>query len=36
MDIYVVQPNDNIYEIAKKFGVSAEKLIQDNELKDPN
>ena len=36
MDIYVVQQNDTIYSIANKFGVSATKLIQDNELEDPN
>ena len=32
MDIYVVQPGDNINSIADRFGVSVEKLIQDNEL----
>ena len=36
MDIYVVQPNDNIYSIANQFGVSADKLIRDNELGSPN
>lgn len=30
MDIYVVQPGDNIEKIAAKYGMSAEKLIQDN------
>ncbi|MFA9376667.1 MAG: LysM peptidoglycan-binding domain-containing protein [Lachnotalea sp.] len=35
MDIYVVQPNDNIYSIAEKFGVSAQKIIIDNELSTP-
>lgn len=36
MDIYVVQPNDKIYSIAEKFGISVSKLIRDNELKNPN
>lgn len=36
MDIYVVQPNDTIYSIATKFGVSATKLIQYNEIEKPN
>jgi spore germination protein len=32
MDIYVVQPGDDINSIAYKYGVSATKLIQDNGL----
>lgn len=36
MEIYIVQPNDNINDIAKKFGVSVEKLIRDNEIDNPN
>ncbi len=35
MEIYVVQPGDTIYSIAAQFGVSAEELIQDNELASP-
>lgn len=35
MDIYVVQPGDTIDSIAQKFGVTAEKLIIDNELGEP-
>lgn len=36
MDIYVVQPGDNIYSIANSYGVSVTKLIQDNGLNNPN
>lgn len=36
MDIYVVQPNDTIEDIAKKFGVSVAKLVRDNEIEKPN
>jgi spore germination protein len=32
MNIHVVQPSDSIYSIAEMYGVSVEKLIQDNEL----
>jgi spore germination protein len=35
MDIYVVQPGDTIDSIAEKYGVTPEKLIQDNEI-DPD
>ncbi|ROR30753.1 spore germination protein [Mobilisporobacter senegalensis] len=35
MDIYVVQPGDTIDSIANMYGVSAAKLIQDNELETP-
>jgi spore germination protein len=33
MVIHVVKPGETIYTIAKLYGVTAEKLIQDNELK---
>ncbi|MFA9376669.1 MAG: LysM peptidoglycan-binding domain-containing protein [Lachnotalea sp.] len=36
MDIYIVQPDDNIHSISTKFGISAKKLIQDNGLDHPN
>lgn len=36
MEIYVVQPGDTIQSIAAQYGVSVEKLIQDNGLNDPN
>jgi spore germination protein len=36
MDIYVVQPGDTIDTIANSYGVSVDKLIQDNELTDPD
>lgn len=36
MDIYVVQPNDTVYSIAAKFDVSSKKIIQDNQLENPN
>jgi spore germination protein len=35
MDIYLVQPGDNIYSIADKYGVQAERLVQDNGLVNP-
>lgn len=35
MEIYVVQQGDTIYSIADKYGVSAAKLILDNELDYP-
>lgn len=35
MQIYVVQPNDNIDSIASDFGVSPETLIYDNQLISP-
>lgn len=35
MEIYVVQPGDNINTIADKFSVSVTKLIQDNGLVNP-
>ena len=36
MKIHVVKPGDNIYSIAQMYNVSPQKIIQDNELKDPN
>ncbi|HKL79718.1 MAG TPA: LysM peptidoglycan-binding domain-containing protein [Mobilitalea sp.] len=36
MIIYVVQPGDNIYSIAESHGVSAERLILENEISNPN
>lgn len=36
MEIYIVQQNDTIYDIAEKFGVSVQKLIQDNEIETPS
>lgn len=36
MIIYVVKKGDTIYSIANAFGVSAEKIISTNELKNPN
>ena len=36
MEIYVVQPGDTIEEIANMYGVTAEQLIRDNELPNPN
>ncbi|MDF2539100.1 MAG: hypothetical protein K0S76_2121 [Herbinix sp.] len=36
MNIYVVQPGDTIDKIADMYGVSATKLLQDNEIDNPN
>lgn len=36
MVIYIVQPGDNIFNIAAKFNVTVTKLIQDNGLQNPN
>lgn len=33
MEIYIVQPGDNIESIANKYGISIERLISDNGLK---
>jgi len=35
MNIYVVQPGDTIESIAERFGISPERIIQDNELTTP-
>lgn len=36
MEIYVVKKGDNIYSIAKKYNVSWEKIVSDNEITNPN
>lgn len=36
MDIHVVQPGDTMYRLAQQYGVSMERLIQDNQLPDPS
>jgi spore germination protein len=36
MIIHVVQPGETIYSIAKKYNVSPQKIIMDNELTTPN
>ncbi len=36
MIIHVVQPGDTIYSIAKKYNISPQKIIIDNELATPN
>lgn len=33
---YIVRPGDTLYSIAKKYGVSADTIIQDNSLKNNN
>lgn len=32
MEIYVVQPSDTLYSISRKFNISLDKMIRDNEL----
>ena len=36
MIIYVVKKGDTIYKIANEYGVSAEKIIELNELENPD
>ena len=36
MDIHVVQPGDTMYRLARQYGVSMDRLIQDNQLPDPS
>ena len=36
MDIHVVQPGDTMYQIARQYGVSMERLLQDNQLENPS
>ncbi|MEA4826948.1 MAG: LysM peptidoglycan-binding domain-containing protein, partial [Clostridium sp.] len=36
MVIHVVKPGDSIYEIGRIYGVSPDKIIADNEIKDPS
>lgn len=35
MDIHVVQPGDTMYRLAQQYGVSMERLLQDNQLENP-
>lgn len=35
MEIYIVQPGDSLYAIARRFGVSPARLASDNGLKNP-
>ena len=36
MDIHIVQPGDTIYTIADQYGVNAERLAIDNDIRDSN
>ena len=36
MDIYVVRPGDSLYTIARNYGVSMARLMEDNQLPDPS
>ena len=36
MEIYVVKPGDTIMSISKAFGVTMDRIIQDNGLVNPN
>lgn len=36
MDIHVVRPGDTMYQLAQQYGVSMDRLIQDNQLSDPS
>ena len=36
MDIHVVQPGDTMYQLSQQYGVSMDRLIQDNQLPDPS
>ena len=36
MDIHVVQPGDTLYRLSQQYGVSMDRLIQDNQLPDPS
>ncbi|WP_242946984.1 LysM peptidoglycan-binding domain-containing protein [Clostridium haemolyticum] len=36
MVIYVVKPGDTIYSIGQQYGISANKIIKDNEVKNVN
>lgn len=33
--IYVVKPGDNLYSIARRFGVAVEQIVNDNDIADP-
>ena len=34
LEIYVVQPGDTVYSIARKFGVSVQRIVSDNRLQE--
>lgn len=36
MDIHVVQPGDTLFQLARRYGVSMDRLIGDNQLPDPS
>ena len=36
MEIHVVQPGESLYTIAQQYGTTPARLLQDNELTDPN
>lgn len=36
MNIHVVQPGDTIYTIADQYGIDAERLVLENDIRDPN
>lgn len=36
MDIHVVQPGDTLFQLARRYGVSMDQLIADNQLPDPS
>ena len=36
MDLHVVRPGDTLYGIAREYGVSMDRLLQDNQLPDPS
>lgn len=36
MDIHVVRPGESVYSIANQYGVSWQKIVEDNELQNPN
>lgn len=35
MEIYIVQPGDTLYSVARRYGTSAERLASDNGLRNP-
>ena len=36
MELHVVRPGDTLYELAREYGVSMDRLLQDNQLPDPS
>ena len=36
MKIYIVRPGDSLYAIARRFGVSVNRLVYDNQIADPD